>query len=178
MPTTGSGTMVAAMTEFSRGFRRRWPTGVAIVTTTAPEATWRGVTVGSLMLLSLEPPTLALGLATESSFHELLTPGRPFAVTILDRSGEFLADRFAGRAPVPDARFNGIPHTMQEITGEAIPVVSGTAALAWAGCRVLSNAANGDHALILGEIVCGDLAPDTDDPLLFYEGHYRGLEVR
>lgn len=170
--------MAGAMPEFARDFRRRWPTGVAIATTSTPDDSFRGVTVGSLMLLSLEPPTLAMGLATESSFHTLLTPGAPFAVAILDRSGEFLADRFAGRAPVPDARFTGIPHTMHPIAGRTVPVVHGSAMLAWAGCRVTSTTEIGDHALVLGEIVSGDLAPDTDDPLLFYEGHYRGLEVR
>lgn len=171
--------MTAAMTdpEFARAVRRRWTTGVAIVTTTAPDGASRGATVGSLMMLSLEPPTLALGLATESSFHQLLIEGQMFAVAILDRSGEFLADRFAGRAPVPDARFGGIPHTLTDVEGSTIPVLDGPAVLAWAACRVTATVPTGDHALILGEMLSGTLGADTDDPLLFYEGHYRGLEV-
>ncbi|MGN6484392.1 MAG: flavin reductase family protein [Thermomicrobiales bacterium] len=163
---------------FARAFRRRWPTGVAIATTTAPDGAFRGATVGSLMLLSLEPPTLAMGLATESSFHQLLAEGSPFAVAILDRGGEFLADRFAGRAPVPDARFGGIPHTLAEVDGTAIPVLTGPAVLARAGCTVTGRTMTGDHALIVADIVAGGVGDDTDDPLLFYEGHYRGLEVQ
>jgi len=163
---------------FARALRRRWPTGVAIVTTTAPDGTLRGATAGSLMMLSLAPSTIALGLATESSFHQLLANGRPFAVAILDRGGEFLADRFAGRAPVPDARFAGIPHTMTQIDGVSIPVLAGPAILAWAGCQVIAVQWSGDHALIVGAVLDGALGDDTDDPLLFYEGHYRGLEVQ
>jgi len=163
---------------FARAVRRRWPTGVAIATTTAPDGAFRGATVGSLMLLSLEPPALAMGLATESSFHQLLAEGSPFMVAILDRAGEFLADRFAGRAPVPDARFSGIPHTLAKVGDATVPVLTGPAVLAWAGCRVTGRTMTGDHALIVADVVTGAVGDDTDDPLLFYEGHYRGLEVQ
>ncbi|MGC4108398.1 MAG: flavin reductase family protein [Thermomicrobiales bacterium] len=163
---------------FARAFRRRWPTGVAIVTTQAPDGAFRGATAGSLMMLSLEPPTLALGLATESSFHQLLAEGQPFAVAILDRGGEFLADRFAGRAPVPDARFGGIPYMLTEVDGATIPVLDGPAVLAWAACRVTGTSVAGDHALIVAAVISGRLGDDTDDPLIFYEGRYRGLEVQ
>lgn len=164
--------------DFPRTFRRRWPTGVAIVTTAAPDGALRGATVGSLMMVSLDPPSLACALATESSFHTLLPARTPFAVAVLDRGGEFLADRFAGRAPVPDARFGGVPHTMRDVAGRNVPVLTGSAVLAWAGCTVMETTVAGDHALILGEIVTGAVGDDTDDPLLFYEGHYRGLEVQ
>jgi flavin reductase (DIM6/NTAB) family NADH-FMN oxidoreductase RutF len=46
------------------------------------------------------------------------------------------------------------------------------------GCTVTAKTVVGDHALILGEIAAGAVGDDTDDPLLFYEGHYRGLEVQ
>ncbi|MGB3329687.1 MAG: flavin reductase family protein [Thermomicrobiales bacterium] len=163
--------------DLARAIRRRWTTGVAIVTTTAPDGALRGATIGSLMMLSQDPPTLAFALARESSFHALLDDGAVIALAILDREGEFLADRFAGRAPVPDARFGGIPHTMIEIAGAATPVLTGRAVLAWAGCRVTNVAATGDHALVLAALLTGAVGDDTDDPLLYYEGHYRGLEV-
>jgi len=171
---------MAAMTDpdLARAIRRRWPTGVAVVTTATPDGAFRGATVGSFMMLSLESPTIAFALATESAFHTLLTEGHPFAVAIVDRSGEFLADRFAGRAPVPDARFGDVPYAMTEVAGGKVPVLSGAAVLAWMGCTVTAKTVVGDHALILGEIAAGAVGDDTDDPLLFYEGHYRGLEVQ
>ncbi|MGC4192760.1 MAG: flavin reductase family protein [Thermomicrobiales bacterium] len=163
---------------FARAIRRRWPTGVAIITTMAQDGAFRGATAGSLMMLSLEPPTLALGLAIESSFHQMLTEGKVFAIAVLDRTGEFLADRFAGRAPVPDARFSGIPHDRRPVAGGTVPVLSGSAVLVWAGCRVTARTVTGDHVLVLGEVLTGALGEDTDDPLLYYEGRYRGLEVQ
>ncbi|HEU0164774.1 MAG TPA: flavin reductase family protein, partial [Thermomicrobiales bacterium] len=98
--------------DVARGLRRRWASGVAVATAVEPNGGLRGVTVSSLMHVALDPPSLAIALATESSFHALLPEGAEFAISILDRRQEFTAERFAGRAPVPDARFGGVPHDL------------------------------------------------------------------
>lgn len=159
--------------DLARGLRRRWATGVAVVTTMAADGGLRGVTVSSLMHVALEPPTLAIALAAESSFQTLLPVGAEFAVSILDRAQEFMAERFAGRAPVPDATFGGIPCDLLE---GRLPILRG--ALAWCRCTVETRQDAGDHVMLVGAVREGALAPDSDDPLLRYEGYYRGLEVR
>jgi flavin reductase (DIM6/NTAB) family NADH-FMN oxidoreductase RutF len=159
--------------DLARGLRRRWASGVAIATAVDPHGGLRGVTVSSLMHVSLDPPSLAIALATGSSFHELLPGGASFTISILDRSQEFIAERFAGRAPVPDARFSDVPHATID---DGLPTLSD--ALAWCQCRVSTRFSVGDHVLIVAEIIDGALGPDTDDPMLSYEGQYRGLEVR
>lgn len=158
---------------FARALRRRWPTGVVVVTIREPSRALRGVAVSSLMMLSLEPPALAIGLAGSSSFQHLLTQDADFIVSILDRDQEFSSERFAGRAPVPDAGFSGIPF---DLVTDGLPVLRGS--LAWCRCRVSTRQAHGDHVLIVADILEGVLGPDSDDPLLTYEGQYRGLEMR
>ncbi len=50
-------------------------------------------------------------------------------------------------------------------------------ALARCVCRIVRLEDVGDHVLMLAEVIDGDLMPDTDDPLLRYEGRYRRLEA-
>ncbi|HWV34026.1 MAG TPA: flavin reductase family protein [Thermomicrobiales bacterium] len=185
VPTTSGGGIVfggrrtnrddgaRAVPDFARDFRRRWPTGVAVATVRTASGDLRGVAISSLMMLSLDPPLVALALDEGGTFHELLGDDGIFALSILDRDQEFLSERFAGRAPVPDTAFGGIPFDL--VAGD-LPVLRG--ALGWCRCRVTDRSPQGDHILVIACILDGDLGPDTDDPLLSYEGQYRGLEMR
>jgi len=158
---------------FARALRRRWASGVAVVTVVTPDGSLRGVTVSSLMMVSLDPPSLAIAMTREASFHEFLPVGGSLAIAILDRAQEFTSERFAGRAPVPDARFTGVAF---DRAANGTPVLRGS--LGWARCTVTTRLDEGDHVLIVGAIHEGTIPPDTDEPLINYEAQYRGLEVR
>lgn len=162
-----------SLPEFIRALRRRWPTGVAVVTIRETSGAMRGVAVSSLMMLALEPPSMAFALATSGSFQEFLTQNVGFVVSILDLEQEFISERFAGRAPVPDADLSGIPF---DLVTDGLPVLRGS--LAWCCCRVSNRQTHGDHVLIVADILEGSTGIDSDDPLLSYEGQYRGLEMR
>lgn len=157
----------------ARALRRRWPAGVAIAIARESNGALRGVSVSAMMMLSLDPPLLAIALATDGSFHELLEMGIGFTISILDREQEFLSERFAGRAPVPDGNLSGIPF---DLVGGNLPVIRRS--LAWCRCEVTSLQEEGDHVLVIASIREGELGPDTDDPLLNFEAQYRGLEPR
>ena len=159
-----------ASAETIRAARRRWASGVAIVTTREGEG-YRGATVAAFTAVSLDPPLVLACLDREGRMASLVPETGVFAVSLLDRSQEFLAERFAGRAPLPDARLSGVPHTLGE-TG--CPLLSG--ALAWFDCRVHDEHDGGDHRILIGEVVAAGLGEDTDDPLLNYEGRYRAIE--
>jgi flavin reductase (DIM6/NTAB) family NADH-FMN oxidoreductase RutF len=158
-------------TELARAFRRRWATGVAVMTLRDGDRL-RGITLTSMLPLSLEPPLLAVALTAGGEFAALARTGQRCAVSILERDQEFLAERFAGRAPVPDASFTGIPH-VEDVHG--VPMLAGSTA-AISGV-VDSRATQGDHELVVIQIDDGELGPDEDDPLLAFEGSYRSLEV-
>lgn len=161
---TGSPELVGAL-------RRRWASGISIITAIDSHGGLRGVTVSSLMIVSLEPPVLAVALTAASSFQELAVAGATLGVSILDATHDFAAERFAGRAPLPDAHFTGVSHRLVE--GAA--VLDG--ALGWCVGQVRLRDAVGDHVLVLLDVTAGDVGPDTDDPLLSYEGRYRRLEA-
>jgi flavin reductase (DIM6/NTAB) family NADH-FMN oxidoreductase RutF len=157
-----------------RSARRRWTSGVAVVTTVeqdGDELSYRGTTVSSFSVLSLEPPLVAVALETGSRMARTVPEAGAFAVSILDRAHEFQSDRFSGYGPQPDARFTGIQHDVA-VTGS--PVLRD--ALAWFDCRVSSVQEVGDHLLIIGQAEAVGVSPDTDDPLISYEGAYRRIE--
>jgi 3-hydroxy-9,10-secoandrosta-1,3,5(10)-triene-9,17-dione monooxygenase reductase component len=167
---TGTEPSAAAM----RAARRRWASGVAVLTTIeaiASEPAYRGATISGFTVLSLEPPLVAVGLEREGRMARLLPEAGIFAVSILDRAHEFQSDRFSGYGPQPDARFTGIQH---EIAATGCPVLRG--ALAWFDCRVSDVLETGDHLLAIGRADAVGLGPDSDDPLINYEGAYRRIE--
>lgn len=154
-----------------RAWRRRWTTGVAIATTATGNGMLRGITLTSVLSLSLDPPLLAFGLVADGEFAAVLRERGRCCVQILQRGQEFLADRFSGRAPLPDAAFHGIPHQVVE----GVPVIHGS--LAWSIGRVERMDAAGDHLLVMLKVTQASVGEDSDDPLLSYEGRYRGLEA-
>lgn len=156
----------------ARSLRQRWASGVAIATVVTGDSRYRGITVSSFVLVSEEPPILAVAFSRTVSFHRDVQVGGWVGLSVLEREHEFLADRCAGRGPVPDGAFTGIPH--DRITG-GVPVIRG--ALARCACRVERLETIGDHTLMLAEVIDGDLLPNTDDPLVRYEGRYRRLEA-
>ncbi len=166
-----SGAAPDSMADVIAGLRRRWASGVAVVTATDADGGYRGVTVTALMIVSQEPPILAIALTQASSFQQLAMDGAALGVSILESTHAFPAERFAGRAPIPNARFAGVEHRL----ADGVPILNG--ALAWCVGRVASRQGFGDHVLVLLEVTRGGLEPDTDDPLLSYEGRYRRLEA-
>jgi flavin reductase (DIM6/NTAB) family NADH-FMN oxidoreductase RutF len=158
-----------------RAVRRRWATGVAVLTSGEEvdgAVQYRGATVSSFQVVSLEPPLVAVLLERLGATGAMILRSRCFAVSVLDRALEFQADRFAGLAPTAPADFAGIPHT---IVATGAPVLDG--ALAWFDCRLERVVELGDHQLLLGRVERVGMAPDTDDPLLTYEGSYRRIEA-
>lgn len=157
-----------------RSARRRWTTGVAVLTSKEQndgEVSFRGATVSSFCVLSLEPPLVAVALETESRMARLVPDAGAFAISILDRAHEFQSDRFSGYGPQPDPRFTGIQH---DVAVSGSPVLRD--ALAWFDCRVTSVQEVGDHLLIVGQAEAIGIGPDSDDPLISYEGAYRRIE--
>lgn len=156
----------------ARSLRHRWASGVAIVTVVTGDGHYRRITVSSFALVSEQPPIVTVAFSHAVSFHQSLSIGCRVGLSVLEWEHEFLADRSSGRGPVPDGAFTGVPH---DLIAEGIPVIRG--ALARCVCRVERLEDVGDHVLMLAEVIDGDLMPDTDDPLVRYEGRYRRLEA-
>jgi flavin reductase (DIM6/NTAB) family NADH-FMN oxidoreductase RutF len=152
-----------------RAARRRWSAGVSVVLTRQGDG-WRGATVSAFAVVSLEPPMVFISLDRDGQMSELVPAVGLFTVSVLDQSHEFLAERFAGRAPLVDPRLSGVRH---EPAPSGLPVLAG--ALAWFDCQVTEHHVTGDHVAIFGLVGAVSDSEDSDDPLIYYEGRYRAL---
>lgn len=156
--------------ELVREVRRQWVSGVTVVLTREDDG-FRGATVAAFAVVSLEPPTVLICLDRDGRMSELVPGVGQFTVSILDRSHEFLAERFAARAPLVDAKLTGVAH---ELAPSGIPVLSG--ALAWCDCRVTDVHVSGDHVVIFGDMIAAATGTHiTGDPLLYFDRQYHSL---
>lgn len=152
-----------------RTARRRWASGVAVVTTSNDDG-YHGATVTSFGVASLDPPLVFLFIDPDGATVETIQETGRFAVSVLDRMHEFVSERFAGRAPLADHQLTGIPFTL---TADGLPVLRDC--LTWFDCSVEGAYSVGDHRLIIGRVETSMTSNDAGDPLLYYEGHYRGI---
>ena len=128
-----------------RNVMRLIPAPVAVVTVDL-EGERLGLTVASLVSLSLEPPLVGIAIRREAALHELLRRAGEFGISILADGQEHLAQHFARGVP-PIALWEGVPLR----DGEGPPLLED--ALAWLRCRVRQEHETGDHTLFVGEVI-------------------------
>ena len=143
----------------------RVPSGVCVVTARLGDQL-KGLTVSSLVSISLEPPLVLVGLERESATRQAVLETGAFNVSVLTRSQEFVADRFAGRAPAVDWR--SLPHRLGK---NGIPLLDGCAA--WLECRLTQSHAAGDHDICVGEVEEAEVG--SGDPLLLWDRSFWSL---
>jgi flavin reductase (DIM6/NTAB) family NADH-FMN oxidoreductase RutF len=127
-----------------RNVMRLIPAPVAVVTVDL-EGERLGLTVASLVSLSLQPPLVGVAIRREAALHELLRRAGEFGVSVLAEGQEHLAQHFARGVP-PIALWEGI--ALRDADGP--PLLED--ALAWLRCSVRDEHETGDHTLFVGEV--------------------------
>jgi flavin reductase len=150
--------------EDLRAVMRRFPTGVVVVTVDAVGQRL-GLTVGSLVTLSLEPPLVGFSVSRQAALHELLREAGDFAVSLLAAGQEGAAQHFARGVP-PIAMWHGV----ETRDGTRGPLLTG--AVGWLECELAGEHAAGDHTLFVGRVERGETGVD-EPPLLRLGGDYR-----
>ena len=118
---------------------RRFPAGVAVLTVDA-EGERLGLTVGTTISLSLEPPLVGVSISRQAAMHELLRTAGGFALSLLD----------------------GIDWH----DGAIAPLLDG--ALGWIEARLVDEQETGDHTLFVGGVV--SVEPGRSGPALVHVG--------
>jgi len=148
-----------------RALFRRWPAGVSVVVAEV-DGRRAGLTVSSLVSLSLEPRLIGISIALDSSLHEVLRDAGEWAVSILGGEQVHLAQHFARSVP-PIALWNGIdvrdddPRLLADAVG-------------WIVACTVDMSRTGDHSFFVGEILRLEhgRAPDS---LVYVHHGYRSL---
>src|SRR5205809_7599309 len=144
----------------------RFPAGVAVVTVEL-RGQRAGLTVASLVSLSLEPPLVGFAVRRDAALHELLRESEEFAVSLLAAGQEALAQHFARGVP-PIALWEGV--AVREADGP--PQLEG--ALGWLRGQVVSEHATGDHTFFVGSVESAEPGPAAQ-PLGFHRQGYPSL---
>jgi len=139
----------------------RLPAGVVVITARVGDE-FRGLTASSLVSISLDPPLVLVGLERESATRAAVLETKAFNASLLTRSQEFLADRFAGRAPALDLEWRTLPHRLGT---NGIPLLDGCAA--WLECRLVQVHQAGDHDICVGEVLAAGIG--SGDPLVLWD---------
>jgi flavin reductase len=131
--------------EELRELMRRFPAGVAIVGVDL-EGERLGLTVGTLIPLSLEPPLVGFAVRRDAALHELLRRTGAFGVSLLAAGQEAVAQHFARGVP-PIAIWEGIEvrHT------DGPPLLEG--AIGWLTGRVSAEVPAGEDTFFVGEVL-------------------------
>ena len=121
--------------------------------------------------VSFTPPLVALGVKKASHSFEMIEQGKVFTVNLLGKDQKQLAEHFVKPATVVGEKLAEVPHhfgtTGAPILDEAIAFVE---------CRVQEIAnAQGDHAVVIGEVVEAGVRKDEAALTLMDTGwHYGG----
>jgi flavin reductase (DIM6/NTAB) family NADH-FMN oxidoreductase RutF len=146
---------------------RHVPAPVAVVTVTV-DGRHAGLTVASLVSLSLEPPLVGFAIRRDAALHELLRESREHAITVLAAGQEHLAQHFARGVP-PIALWTNVP--LRDADGP--PQLDGAAA--WLRCRLEQEHAAGDHTFFVAAVEHAEAGPAAARPLVFHGQAYAAL---
>lgn len=131
--------------EELREVMRRFPAPVAVVTTELDGERF-GLTVGSLVSLSLEPSLVGISIGKDSSSFEPIRRAGGWAASLLTGEQSRVAQHFARRGIPPVALWIGVD--VHE--GARGPLVD--EALGWLECRTVSEYDVGDHTIFVGAV--------------------------
>ena len=117
-----------------------------------------GLTVSSLVSLSLDPPLIGISLSRSASLIEVLREASSWTVSILAGDQDHLAQHFARSVP-PLVLWEGIP-----VRSDDPRLIDG--ALGWITARTISEVDAGDHTFFIGAI--DSLEEGAPGPALVY----------
>lgn len=148
-----------------KSIMRHYPTGVTVVTTLSEEGVPYGLTVNSFTSVSLIPPLVLVCLDKNLSGLSLFKTGRHFAVNFLGEDQKTVSEIFAKKG-VED-RFRQVrwapgPH--------GLPILDGV--LAFLACRISNLYEEGDHVVVIAEVVSGEVVEPSKKPLIYFRSSY------
>ena len=152
--------------EDLRGVMRFVPHNVAVLAVDY-EGNRMGVTISSLVSLSLDPPLIGISVGKQASLYELLRNAGSFSVSLLGDGQEDLALRFAAGRP-PIVHWDGVAVRQ----GLYAPLVEG--ALGWIEATTLAEADAGDHTFFIAKVDAVERGP-AQSALMYRDRSYHAL---
>jgi len=151
--------------EELREVMRRFPAPVAVVTAELDGERF-GLTVGSLVSLSLRPPLVGISIGKESSSYEPIRRAGGWAASLLGGEQAHVAQHFARSGMPPLALWVGVDVR----DGARGPLLEG--AIGWLECKTVADHDAGDHTIFVGEVESTEIG-SAGDGLVYRGGEFR-----
>jgi 3-hydroxy-9,10-secoandrosta-1,3,5(10)-triene-9,17-dione monooxygenase reductase component len=127
-----------------------------------------GFTCQSFASLSLKPPLALFAAAKTSTTFPRIRAAGTFVANILAEDQSQIARRFAVSG---ENKFVDVHWSRGRL---GAPIIDG--ALAWVGCRLVTEHEAGDHFLVIGQVAEIGHAPEGR-PLTFFQGRFSTLRA-
>lgn len=136
-----------------------WPSGVAVITTTAEDGSLHGLTMSAVMALSLDPMQFLISVDRKSNTLPVLKATRRFCINFLSRDQRDICMMFASKAA---NKFASVDHHLSTM---GLPVIDG--AVSSIDCDVNSIIPSGDHEIMIGDV--RDIEHFGGEPLIHFK---------
>jgi flavin reductase (DIM6/NTAB) family NADH-FMN oxidoreductase RutF len=148
-----------------RALFRRWPAGVSVVVAEL-DGRRHGLTVSTLVSLSLDPPLVGISISNQASLHELLRDAGTWAASMLSGEQEHLAQHFARSVP-PLVLWDGI-----DVRDDDDRLLAG--ASGWLKARTVDQVVTGDHTFFVGTVESIEIG-NAATSLTYVHHGYKGV---
>jgi flavin reductase (DIM6/NTAB) family NADH-FMN oxidoreductase RutF len=150
--------------EDLRSLLGRYPSGVAVITVDAGGQRL-GLTVGTLVSLSLDAALVGFAISRDAAMHELLREAGGCAISLLAAGQDWLAAHFARGVP-PIAMWHDVA---TEPGARGAPLLVG--ALGWLECELREEVTAETHTFFVCDVRRVELGVDAP-PLVRVRGEY------
>ncbi len=145
---------------------RRIPSPVTVVTA-AGGGQRRGITIGSFVSVSLDPPLISFNVSRDAQMHPLIVEASLFAVHILTGEQAYLSNHFAIPDLSGEEQFASVAYHLDD---DGTPILEDVLAVFF--CRRYAVYDAGDHSLLLGQVL--NVTEQVEgNPLLYFDRSYR-----
>jgi flavin reductase (DIM6/NTAB) family NADH-FMN oxidoreductase RutF len=159
---------VAATGDELRGLMRFYPQGVSILSVDH-DGEQMGVTISSLVSISLEPPLVGVSIGKQASLYELLRGAGSFGISLLGAEHGAIAQRFASGFP-PLVHWDGV-ETRLGPAGVA-PLLAD--ARGWLEARIRDAHDAGDHTFYVADVLSVEHGP-AQGGLVYLDRTFHGV---
>jgi len=127
---------------------RMIPYGIYVLTADDSKGNIAAATVNWVTQTAFAPPLLVVGVKTDSGTYQTVKAAQTFALNVLGKDHKSLAFTFFRPADVSDGKISGQPFR-KGTTGAPVLIE----ALGAVECRVATIVEQGDHHIVVGEVV-------------------------
>jgi flavin reductase (DIM6/NTAB) family NADH-FMN oxidoreductase RutF len=136
---------------------RMIPYGIYVLTADDGKGNVAGATVNWVTQTAFNPPLVVVGVKTDSGAYSIVKNSKSFTLNMLGKEQKGLAFTFFKPAHLADGKLSG--QTIHK-GGNGAPILE--VALAAVECKVTSIVEQGDHHIVVGEVVEAHLPKAID----------------